>query len=291
MPEKMNRTEMNMREKLPKYLFNAYVMQWKGMTVPLLAQKLGYKKNSLRAVYRLLQKLHLDKKSIEKNDLLSADEVGEKLINTLTGRQLFDVYEWAIDRVHGRFDLQMKKKKNVVRPYLTSGKPRKKRSDAKDDKELRAKQKRLAEETLAGSFTENSKGLEESTKTPDYELSLTGKDMIQKAYSSGSLQEKQLTAIAKAILAGKVDSLGETEKNFAKKLQGLVNFNEYQWSLDWLYQHFLTSSTARQQFYSIAVGDKPVAVTRGVISELLELYGEAPQDKIKIATVGDSVDY
>ena len=291
MPVKMNQTEKNMREKLPEYLFNADIMQWKGMTIPLLAQKLGYKKNSLRAVYRLLQKLHLDKKSIEKGDLLSADEVGDILINTLSGRQLFDVYTWAIDRVHGRFDLKMKSKKKITRPYLSSGKPRKKRSDAKDDKKLRDKRKKLAEETLAGSFAENSKGLEESAKAPDYELSLTGKDLIQKAYSSGSLQEKQLTAIAKAILAGKVDSLGETEKNFAKKLQGLTNFNEFQWAIDWLYQHLLTSSTARQQFYSIAVGDKPVAVTRGVISEMLELYGEAPQDKIKIATVGDSVDY
>ena len=111
-----------MREKLPAYLFNAEVMRFPKVTVPELQKRMFAK--SKTTIYRLLKDLRLDKKSLESDEIepLTNEEVGDYLINHLSVRQAFSLYDWALAQ---RFDKQAesakKTGKKVTRGYGANG--------------------------------------------------------------------------------------------------------------------------------------------------------------------------
>lgn len=271
-----------MRVKLPAYLFNADVIRFPKVTIPEIQKHMGAK--SRTTVYRLLKDIHLDPKSIANPDVkpLSADEIGDYLVNRLTLAEGFGLYNWALAE---RFDKQLTKAElegtKVTRAYGAHGVKRAKSKTAERTEENQQEQAGLAKQAVNNSpFTGHK-----TTPVTD-----SAADKVKSAIVGGDLSHEQANKVALAILNRDHSGLDETEQSYVDMLTVDSNINQYQWAVDWLYKHSLSSNTAQTAFYRLAQGggDENGAPSQAVA--LLAVY-RSNRDVIDISKVGDSVDY
>lgn len=275
-----------MKEKLPAYLFNAEVMQFPKVTVPELQKRMFAK--SKTTIYRLLKDLRLDKKSLTSADVtpLTSEEVGDYLLDHLSVRQAFSLYDWALAQ---RFDKQAKRAKEtgkkVTRGYGANGPVKRERPATVQKTEEDKKQ----EAELAKKAVENSPFNGGKQQAVETDSSTAGK--LKSAILNHDLTTDQASSIAETILNGQpFMSMTPTQEAYIAMMKRDSNFNEYQWSADWLYNHKLTNKSAQSDFYQALIGQKDVSGLPSAISQLAYLY-KKNTESIETKKLGESVDY
>lgn len=274
-----------MREKLPAYLFNAEVMRFPKVTVPELQKHMFAK--SKTTIYRLLKDLKLDKKSLTSADVtpLTSEEVGDYLLDHLSVRQAFSLYEWALAQ---RFDKQAKRAKEtgkkVTRGYGANGPVKREKPSVQKTEEDKEKEAELAKQAVSNSPFNGGK-----QQTAELDTSTAGK--LKSAILNHDLTTDQASSIAETILNGQAFmSMTPTQEAYIAMMKRDSNFNEYQWSADWLYSHKLTNKSAQSDFYQALIGQKEVSGLPSAISQLAYLYKKNAEN-IETKKLGESVDY
>lgn len=273
-----------MREKLPAYLFNAEVMRFPKVTVPELQKRMFAK--SKTTIYRLLKDLRLDKKSLESDEIepLTNEEVGDYLISHLSVRQAFSLYDWALAQ---RFDKQAesakKTGKKVTRGYGANGPVKREKTAVQKTQEDKDKEAEMAKQAVANSPFNGG----QQPANVDYSTA----EKVKSAILNGDLTPEQATEIAENILNGqKFTELNSTQSAYIAMMKRDSSFNESQWSLDWLYNHLLTSGSAQAEFYQVATGQKEPINLPASISKIM-VYYKQNEGNVDISKVGESIDY
>lgn len=274
-----------MREKLPAYLFNAEVMRFPKVTVPELQKRMFAK--SKTTIYRLLKDLKLDKKSLTSADVtpLTSEEVGDYLLDHLSVRQAFSLYEWALAQ---RFDKQAKRAKEtgkkVTRGYGANGPVKREKASVQKTEEDKKREAELARQAVKNSPFNGGK--QQAVET---DSSTAGK--LKSAVLNGDLPTKQATEIAETILNGqRFVKLTDTQGAYIEMMKQDSGFDEYQWSLDWLYKHLLTNGSAQTEFYQVATGLKEATNLPANVSQM-EIFYKRNAENVDIDKVGESIDY
>ena len=274
-----------MQEKLPAYLFNAEVMRFPKVTVPELQKRMFAK--SKTTIYRLLKDLRLDKKSLESDEIepLTNEEVGDYLINHLSVRQAFSLYDWALAQ---RFDKQAesakKTGKKVTRGYGANGPVKREKASVQKTEEDKKREAELAKQAVKNSPFNGGK-----QQAVEIDSSTAGK--LKNAVLNKDLTVEQTNAIAETILNGQpFMSMTPTQEAYIAMMKRDSAFNEYQWSADWLYSHKLTNKSAQSDFYQALIGQKDVSSLSSAISQLVYLYKKNVKN-IETQKLGESVDY
>lgn len=274
-----------MREKLPAYLFNAEVMRFPKVTVPELQKHMFAK--SKTTIYRLLKDLKLDKKSLTSADVtpLTSEEVGDYLLDHLSVRQAFSLYEWALAQ---RFDKQAKRAKEtgkkVTRGYGANGPVKREKASVQKTEEDKKREAELARQAVKNSPFNGGK--QQAVET---DSSTAGK--LKSAVLNKELTVEQVNAIAETILNGQpFMSMTPTQEAYIAMMRRDSAFNEFQWCADWLYNHKLTNKSAQSDFYQALIGQKDVSSLSSAISQLVYLYKKNVKN-IETQKLGESVDY
>lgn len=274
-----------MKEKLPAYLFNTEVMQFPKVTVPELQKHMFAK--SKTTIYRLLKDLRLDKKSLTSADVepLTNEEVGDYLLDHLSVRQAFSLYDWALEK---RFDKQAERAKatgkKVTRGYGANGPVKREKASVQKTEEDKKREAELAKQAVKNSPFNGGK-----QQAVEIDSSTAGK--LKNAVLNKDLTVEQTNAIAETILNGQpFMSMTPTQEAYIAMMKRDSAFNEYQWSADWLYSHKLTNKSAQSDFYQALIGQKDVSSLSSAISQLVYLYKKNVKN-IETQKLGESVDY
>lgn len=274
-----------MQEKLPLYLFNAEVLRFPAVTVPLIQKHMFAK--SKTTVYRLLKDIKLDKVSIkdENTEQLSNEEVGNYLVDHLTVRQAFSLYDWALSK---RFDKQVEKAKRtgekVKRGYGANGPVKREKVAVKKNDEDKKQEAELVAQAINHSAITGE-------QQPGQNVDNSTQGKLKSAILNRDLQADQATTIAETILNGQAFSeLNGTQSAFIDMMKHDEQFNEYQWSIDWLYKHSLSNNSVQAEFYRLATGQENTGNVPEAVGRMLIFYRNNAE-RINLNKVGDSIDY
>ena len=119
-------------------------------------------------------------------------------------------------------------------------------------------------------------------------------EKVKSAILNGDLTPEQATEIAENILNGqRFTELNSTQSAYIAMMKRDSSFNEYQWSLDWLYNHLLTSGSAQAEFYQVATGQKepinlPASISKTMVSSSDNNTEENPDEPGEKDSVGQN---
>lgn len=283
--KKQNSYFLRIKEKLPIFLFNPDVLQYPKVTIPAIAEIMNVKSRS--TVYRLLKDMRLDSNSLKNPDIkpLSKEEIGEYLVTHLTLKQGFSLYQWGIEN---RFDKKAKNHKRsgrkVVRGYGAAGPVARKRKTAQKTEADKQAEALRVKQALANSMIG---GTQRTAITVDNSVN----SKLKTAILNGDFRTDQATELARSLLGnGDTKNLDFTQQAYARIMVKSNDFNELQWSFEWLYKHELINSDAQTAVYRIVSGGTPTGQESPMVKQLVQMY-KNNANSIDITKVGELVDY